>query len=128
MSFKKMSPIFTDMIYYQITLYTNREDDFNKSVRLKGGLKAIKWLKYDGADNDLQIDQEREDESLAMKILIKNLQQVEEQLLATTDSKSTGAIGQVTRYIKNEDDLKRVIDGHYKKVMVKKYESDVIRR
>lgn len=77
-------------------------------------MKGINWLKYDGDDGGLELGQEREDESLAIKILTKNLQAVETQLLATTNPSELKNIGKKTRYVKNEVDLKEIIDGNIK--------------
>jgi hypothetical protein len=121
--------IFVDqkrvMIYYRVTFYTNREDGIEGLPR-RGGMKGINWLKYNGDDGGLEIGQEREDESLAIKILIQNLQLVEIQLLGTTDPSELKNIGKTTRYVKNEDDLKEVIAGEYPMSLVAKYESNHI--
>ena len=44
--------------YYQIELYENKEDSF-ENLPLKGVVKCMKWLKYDGEDGNLDFDKEK---------------------------------------------------------------------
>lgn len=111
------------MIYYQISLLTNKEDDIDNPP-YKGTIKVIKWLKYNSETN-LPLNHSTIDESLAMKILIQNLQLVESTIIASNDPQITN-IGTPTEYVKNEADLVRIIAGQFEKVMILKYESDYV--
>ena len=113
------------MIYYKITLFTNKADD-GESFPLKGGMKSMKWLKYSGDDGGMKMGEKKEDESLAMQILIENLQELEYTLLGSNDPNEK--VGKQWREVKGEDDLKEIISGGYEKVLVEKYESDRVMR
>lgn len=102
------------MIYYQVLLYTNKKDlELENGIPVHGGLRGIKWLIFNGDDKGMQIDEERDDEALAIKILMQNLGKVETELLATNDLSEQHLIGTTERYIKNEADLIDLLHGKY---------------
>ena len=113
------------MIYYRITLFENKSDGFGDNSRLTGGVKGVNWLKYDGDDNGMPLNTEIEDESLAMKILLQNLQLVQAKLVAA--NYPTQLIGKSKELVRNQADLEEIIQGQYEKVIVEKYQSDLVR-
>lgn len=112
------------MIYYQVTMYTDKRDLADGLPR-HGGMKGVKWLKFNGDDKGMQIDEERDDESLVIQILMQNLEKVETELMATNDPSQRHLIGTTKRYVKNETDLVDLLHGNYAAALVKKYESNM---
>ena len=112
-----------DYTYYNVTMFENKNDTL-ANLPYKGGVKGIKWLKFKGDDNNLEFDKEVENESLAMKILLQNLQMIEHTFIASNDPSTNRKFGDKWLEIKNEKDLKSVIEGRYEKVVVSKYMSN----
>ncbi len=112
------------MIYYELTMYTDKRDLADGLPRY-GGMKGIKWLKFNGDDKGMQVDEEREDESLVIQILMQNLEKVETELMATNDPSQKHLIGTTKRYVKNETDLVDLLYGNYAAALVRKYESNM---
>lgn len=111
------------MIYYAVTMYTDKRDLADGLPR-HGGMKGIKWLQFNGDDKGMQVDEERDDESLVIQILMQNLQKVETELLATNDPSQQHLIGTTKQYIKNQADLEDLLYGNYAAALVRKYESN----
>ena len=115
------------MLYYSVTMYTNKLDDIkNAKTPFIGGVKCIKWLRYSGNDNELKFGEDREDEKLAINIMLQNLRKQEVVLMFTNDpSIDINEIGKIRIETKNEADLIELLYGQYQKVIVSKYESDL---
>ena len=111
------------MIYYQVTMYTDKRD-LKDGLPRHGGMKGIKWLGFNGDDKGMQIDEERDDEGLVIQILMQNLEKVETELIAISDPSQQHLIGTTKRYVKNEADLTALLYGNYEAALVKKYESN----
>jgi len=111
------------MIYYAVTMYTDKRD-LKDGLPRHGGMKGIKWLQFNGDDKGMQVDEERDDESLVIQILMQNLQKVEAELITTNDPSQQHLIGKTERYVKNETDLVDLLHGHYAAALVRKYESN----
>ena len=110
--------------YYELQMFENREDDCS-TLPYKGRVKGIKLLKFNGDDKGLNFGDKIEDESLAMQILLQNLQQVELTFLGSNDLNVTRKIGEKVEEIKNEKDLQEIIFGKYEKIFVSKYKSTI---
>lgn len=112
--------------YYELEMFENREDDL-PTLSLNGRVRVIKFLKFNGDDKGLNFGDKIEDESLAMQILLQNLQHVKLTFLGANDMNETRRIGEKSEEIKNEKDLQEIIFGKYEKIFVSKYTSTIFR-
>jgi hypothetical protein len=108
--------------YYEVKMFENKNDTL-ENPPFKGRIKVIKWLKFAGEDS-LDFDKEVESESLAMKILIQNLQMVEHTFITSNNLFERHKFGDKRIEIKNENDLREIIQDRYEKVLVSKYMSN----
>jgi hypothetical protein len=99
------------MIFYELTFFRSENDPFPS--------KYIKWLTYDKETN-IVLNEKHDNESLAIQIMIQNLQEVEDVLISTTDPSKVAEIGIPKTYVRNEDDLVSILNGKYDKIFVKK--------
>lgn len=109
--------------YYEIILFEKQ----TKNIGLPEPInyKAIRWLKY-SKETDLNLNIPVENESLAMKILLENLQLIEHTLVGTNNPAKIPEIGKKTEIITNESDLLKIINGTFDKVLVTKFISTII--
>jgi hypothetical protein len=91
------------LTYYEIVCLENADDDLER-LPWKGAVRFSKWMRF-SEDTDLPLETYQENESLAMRILIENLN---------------------THHFKGKNvlKLKKMIDGKYARVLIRKYESE----
>lgn len=115
---------FIIMIYYQVTMFEDKRD-MAEGLPRHGRIKGVKWLEFNGDDKGMLVGEEKDDESLAIQILMQNLEKVESELVGTNDPSQKHLIGTKKRYVKNESDLVDLLHGNYETVLVKKYTSQL---
>ena len=105
--------------HYRVYLCDDKTDDIDAG-NIKGGVQVVSGLKFDGDDYGLPFDTKVENETLAMRILLQNMDEVELPIFENGEIEGR-VIGDTQIVIENEDNFRRIIQGKYPKVLVSKY-------